>query len=36
LLISNVFMTLAWYGHLKFKEWKWFEKSGLFALILVS
>lgn len=36
LLISNVFMTLAWYGHLKFKEWKWFEKSGLFVLILVS
>jgi hypothetical protein len=36
LLISNVFMTLAWYGHLKFKEWKWFEKSGLFVFILIS
>lgn len=36
LLLSNVFMTLAWYGHLKFKEWKWFEKSGLIAIILIS
>jgi hypothetical protein len=22
LVLSNVFMTLAWYGHLKFTEWK--------------
>ena len=27
LLLSNVFMTLAWYGHLKFKELKWFENA---------
>lgn len=29
-------MTLAWYGHLKFKEWGWIEKSSLVLLILVS
>jgi len=29
-------MTLAWYGHLKFKEWGWFQKSGLWAIILIS
>lgn len=36
LVISNIFMTLAWYGHLKFHEWKWFSKLGLFAIILIS
>ncbi len=36
LIVSNVFMTLAWYGHLKFKEWGWFQKTGLWAVILVS
>ena len=36
LLISNAFMTLAWYGHLKFGEMKWFSKLGLFSIILVS
>lgn len=30
LIISNVFMTFAWYGHLKFKS------SFLFGIILVS
>ncbi len=30
LLISNIFMTFAWYGHLKFKE------SPLMLVILVS
>jgi len=30
LLISNVFMTFAWYGHLKFKS------SALVAVILIS
>tara|TARA_B100001059_G_C17423652_1_gene374485 strand:- start:222 stop:542 length:321 start_codon:yes stop_codon:yes gene_type:complete len=29
-------MTLAWYGHLKFAEWKWFNKLGLIAIILIS
>jgi uncharacterized protein len=36
LIISNVFMTLAWYGHLKMKEFKWFETLPLFAIILIS
>lgn len=29
-------MTLAWYGHLKFKELKWFENLGLAAIVLIS
>lgn len=36
LILSNVFMTLAWYGHLKFAEMKWFSKLGLVAIILLS
>ena len=36
LVISNVFMTLAWYGHLKFEEWGWMKKSGLMMIVFVS
>jgi uncharacterized protein (DUF486 family) len=36
LVLSNAFMTLAWYGHLKFKEMSWFSKLGLVGIILVS
>lgn len=36
LILSNTFMTLAWYGHLKFAEWKWFSKLGLLSVILIS
>jgi|SRR5690606_9664212 len=36
LVLSNTFMTLAWYGHLKFSEWKWFGKLGLASVILIS
>ncbi|MCB0661266.1 MAG: DMT family protein [Saprospiraceae bacterium] len=36
LIISNAFMTLAWYGHLKFSELKWFSKLGLVSIVLVS
>jgi uncharacterized protein (DUF486 family) len=36
LLISNSFMTLAWYGHLKFKDYSWGKNLGLFAIILIS
>jgi uncharacterized protein len=36
LVVSNIFMTLAWYGHLKFAEWKWFQKVGLAGIILIS
>src|ERR1035437_6025361 len=36
LILSNTFMTFAWYGHLKFKEMKWFENLGIFAIVLIS
>jgi uncharacterized protein (DUF486 family) len=36
LVVSNSFMTLAWYGHLKFAEWKWTSKLGLISIILIS
>ena len=36
LVLSNLFMTLAWYGHLKFKELKWFENVGLIGIVLIS
>lgn len=36
LLLSNTFMTFAWYGHLKFKEMKWFENLGILSVILIS
>jgi len=36
LILSNTFMTLAWYGHLKFAEWKWFSKLGLISIVLIS
>jgi uncharacterized protein (DUF486 family) len=36
LVVSNIFMTLAWYGHLKFAEWKWFQKVGLVGIIAIS
>lgn len=36
LVTSNTFMTIAWYGHLKFKEFKWFAALPLVAVILIS
>lgn len=36
LVLSNSFMTLAWYGHLKFSEMKWFSKLGIISVILIS
>ncbi|MBD3630168.1 DMT family protein [Cyclobacterium sp.] len=36
LLLSNAFMTMAWYGHLKFKEPRWFENLGLISIVLIS
>ena len=36
LVISNTFMTFAWYGHLKLEEYSWFSKLGLWAVILIS
>lgn len=35
-MLSNTFMTLAWYGHLKFGELKWFNKLGLVSIVLIS
>lgn len=36
LVLSNAFMTLAWYGHLKFKDMKWSQSLGLISIILIS
>jgi uncharacterized protein len=36
LVLSNSFMTLAWYGHLRFKEFEWGRSLGLFTIILIS
>jgi uncharacterized protein (DUF486 family) len=36
LVLSNTFMTFAWYGHLKFKEMSWSQNLGLAAIILIS
>ena len=36
LILSNIFMTFAWYGHLKMKEIGVFGKLGVFGIILVS
>lgn len=36
LILSNIFMTIAWYGHLKFKEMNWFNNLALPAIILLS
>jgi uncharacterized protein len=36
LVLANSFMTLAWYGHLKFREYKWFEALPLVGIILFS
>jgi uncharacterized protein (DUF486 family) len=36
LLVSNTFMTFAWYGHLRFNQIKGFDKLGLFAVIALS
>jgi uncharacterized protein len=36
LIMSNIFMTLAWYGHLKFKDLKGFENMALIWIIIIS
>lgn len=36
LVCSNAFMTLAWYGHLKFKTLKGFDALPLVAVIGIS
>ena len=36
LIISNIFMTFAWYGHLKLQETKNFSNLPLYGIILIS
>ena len=36
LVVSNVFMTFAWYGHLKMEQYSWFSRLGLWAVVLIS
>lgn len=36
LIFSNAFMTLAWYGHLKFKDLEGFRNLNVFMVILIS
>lgn len=36
LVLSNTFMTFAWYGHLKFSQTGWVTKMGMLGFILVS
>lgn len=36
LVLSNSFMMMAWYGHLKFGEMKWFSKLGILSIVLIS
>jgi uncharacterized protein (DUF486 family) len=36
LIISNIFMTLAWYGHLRLRNVGWFSTLALPAVIVLS
>jgi uncharacterized protein (DUF486 family) len=36
LIIANVFMTFAWYGHLELKRFDWFNSLNLFYIIMIS
>src|SRR3954468_14710390 len=36
LIASNTFMTIAWYGHLRFKEVAFFKNFNLLGMILLS
>lgn len=36
LILSNTFMTFAWYGHLKFKTMKGFDALPLIMIIAIS
>lgn len=36
LLLSNAFMTFAWYGHLRFKQMTWSQNLGLVSIIFIS
>lgn len=34
LVLSNIFMTVAWYGQLKLKDYSWFQNLSLFQIII--
>src|SRR5688572_1819030 len=36
LMASNTFMTLAWYGHLRFKDLPFLKNTGTWGIILIS
>src|SRR6478609_3174909 len=36
LVLSNLFMTFAWYGHLQFKKISWLQGIGLIGVIMIS
>jgi uncharacterized protein len=36
LVASNTFMTIAWYGHLRFKDISWLKDVGLAGTIFIS
>jgi uncharacterized protein len=36
LMASNTFMTIAWYGHLRFKDISFLKNTGLLTTVLIS
>ena len=36
LILSNAFITFAWYGHLRFKQMTWSQNLGLLSIIFIS
>ncbi|MFL5752764.1 MAG: DMT family protein [Bacteroidia bacterium] len=36
LIASNTFMTVAWYGNLRFKDISWLKDIGMFGTVLIS
>jgi uncharacterized protein (DUF486 family) len=36
LILANIFIFLAWYGTLKFKDYKFFENKGMIFTILIA
>ena len=36
LTLSNIFMTLAWYGHLQIKQYPMLARLSLFGIIILS
>ena len=35
LIVSNVFMTFAWYGQLRLKGQKWFDELPLAGIVII-